>query len=161
MLRFSGFMKNVSIVLLTVALLVVYAFLGKEAGVLFDKNGNQVFTLTKNQFFYYSFFTALVFNLIFQIFTVYLKKGRKSAVQENTAELRKSLIIWWQFLVMSVNLFFTCFLIFAGLANNAENYSFESVTFIPVVGIGPLIVTLLVLPFLYYYILKNFRKNPA
>ncbi len=160
MLRFSGFLKNVSIIILTVTLLVVYAFLGRSAGILFDKNGSPLMIITKNQFFYYVFFLALGYNLIFQLFkSSYLKRMRTSRISTLKTEYRETLMTWWQFLVMSVNLFFTCFIIFTGMANNTDNYSFSSVTFIPVVGIGPLIITVLSLPVIYFVVLKNLRRE--
>ncbi len=163
MLRFSGFLKNVSIIILTVSLLVVYAFLGHSSGILFDKNGSPTVIITKNQFFYYGFFLALAYNLIFQLFKNAFLKGIHTSGDSHKSknEYRETMMTWWQFLVMSVNLFFTCFIIFTGLANNAENYTFNSITFIPVVGLAPLFVTVLSLPFIYILILKNLHGNSA
>lgn len=162
MLRFSGFLKNVSIVFLTITLLTVYAFLGHRAGILFDKNGNVIVTLTKNQFFYFAFFIALGINILFTLFkSVYFRNKQDKSGGAFRNRVHTVMVIWWHFLIMSANLFLMSYVIFAGLANNAENYSFYSVTFIPVVGIGPLLITLIALPFLYFTGIKKLRGSTA
>ena len=163
MIRFSGFLKNVSILLLTAALLIVYAFLRvPKTGILFDKEGMVIFSLTRNQFFYYCFLLGTAYNFLFHLFkTQYLKRLKRSVESTALNNFRTGLISWWQFINMSVNVFFSCFILFIGLANNAQDYSFHSVTFIPVVGLGPLIITLLALPVMYYLMLKNIKEEAA
>ncbi len=157
MLRFSGFLKNVSVILLAAVLLIVYAFLGKYAGILFAKDGSQLYTVTKNQFFYYCFSLGLIYNLVFHLFRIFYFGNSGKDSRGPGAKLKETMKTWWQFLIMSVNIFFGCYILFAGLANNAENYSFSSVTFIPVVGLIPLAITLLALPVTYFIMLKNLR----
>lgn len=159
MLRFSGFLKNVSIVLLAAALLIVYAFLRMpQTGILFDKGGMVIFSLTRSQFFYYCFLLGIGYNLLFHLFkTQYLKRMKRSVVSTARNNFRTGILVWWQFLNMSVNVFFICFILFVGFANNAQDYSFNSVTFIPVVGLGPLMITITALPVMYYLLLKNIK----
>lgn len=163
MLRFSGFLKNVSILLLTATLLVVYAFLRMpQTGILFNKGGMVIFSLSRNQFFYYCFLLGVGYNFLFQLFkTQYLKRMKRSMVSTALNGFRTNIVVWWQFMNMSVNIFFMCFILFVGLANNAQDYKFESVTFIPVAGLGPLLITVLALPVMYYLLLKNMKEEAA
>ena len=93
MLRFSGFLKNISIIAFTLSLLIVYAFLQKNAGILFDKNGHQLISVSKNQFFYYLFFTGFIINLLFYLFRIlYLKKTKTVTVSKSITEIRITMI---------------------------------------------------------------------
>jgi hypothetical protein len=163
MLKFSGFLKNVSIILLTATLLIVYAFLRvPQTGILFDKGGMVTFWLTRDQFFYYCFLLGVGYNLVFHLFkSQYLKQIKRSIISTARNDFKTNMITWWQFMNMSVNLFFMCFILFVGLANNAQDYSFSSVTFIPVIGLGPLLVTLIALPVIIYLLLKNLKGEAA
>ena len=155
LLKFAGFLKNVSIILLTVALFLVYAFIHEPAGLWFDEKGRQVLSIPKNSFFYYSLLAGLASNIIFHLFkTIYLNPFKRSNPLSGN-KISVTMLVWWQFLIMSVNLFLMGLIVFTGFANNAGNYSFSSITFIPVLGISPLVITLLAFPVMYFFSLKQ------
>ena len=160
MVKVSGFFNNVSILILTLILLIVYAFLGDRVGIWYDDQGISIYTISRNMFFYYCFGLSIVYNLLFYLFKkFYFKKSGIKDPGQQEVGYKNALITWWNFIIISINFFFLCFLIFTGLANNAQDYKFSSVTLIPIIGIVPLMLAIFSLPAVYFYIIRNFKKK--
>ncbi len=143
--KFLKFFTNVSIVIFLVALLLVYAFLPDPLGILFNKNGLTVHEISKDIFFY----STLSIFVVIQVFMFLIKR-------ENLRKLnsqRPYFNTWFQGFHLTVNLYIITMLIFIGFANNAINYTYDSIHFL--VYLGPLIIILWVVIFPVILILKK------
>lgn len=142
---------TLSIILFVPVLLLAYAFLGEECGILFTGTGESVFTLAKNEFFYaflFSFFLFQVIIYLYQNSTAYKKKDKNAFFA-----------IWFQGMALAVNLFFILMIIFIGFANNAVDYTFGSITFIGYAGPVILMIWLIASP--VFLLKKKTSKNSA
>jgi hypothetical protein len=151
MVKLSGFFKNISIILLAICLLFVYAFLRNNiVGIIFNWQGEQLYSISRNQFFYFCLATAIIYHILFHQFkTAYLLTKKSVDADQFHQDYRKILLTWWNITGLTVNLFFICFLIFTALANNAEDFKFSSITLLPMIGVTPLILSVLALPFIF------------
>jgi hypothetical protein len=143
--KFLKFFTNVSIVIFLVALLLVYAFLPDPLGILFDKNGLTVHEISKGTFFYSSLFLFVIVQIILILF----KKGSETKFNIQ----HPYLISWFQGFHLTINLFILLMLIFIGFANNAVNYTYDSIQFL--IYLGPLIVILWAVMLPIFLILKK------
>jgi hypothetical protein len=160
MVRVSGFFKNVSIILTAIILLIAYAFLGEKTGILFDDAGNSIYSISRNLFFYVCFAGGITFNILFHFFRIYyLKNSRFASIPGDEKEAKDILSSWWNFLILSINIFISVFLAFTALANNAWDYKFSSIALLPTLGIVPMVITLLAFPVLYFIIIKPLKKK--
>jgi hypothetical protein len=161
MVKLSGFFKNISIILLVICLLTVYAFLRENlVGILFNTKGEHLFTVSRNQFFYGCLSTAVIYHTLFHLFKQgYLSVKRTPESEIKPGDYKNRFLTWWNFVGMSVNIFFICILIFTGLANNAEDIKFSSITLLPVLGVIPLILSVLACIPLYFIVKKEQERQ--
>ncbi|HLF34759.1 MAG TPA: hypothetical protein VI583_10990, partial [Cyclobacteriaceae bacterium] len=139
---------------------IVYAFLGEKPGVLFDDAGNSIYSISRDLFFYLFFAGGIIVNILFHIFRVhYLKKSRMTPISGNDQGALEILSSWWNFLILSINIFISVFLIFTALANNAWDYKFGSIALLPTLGVVPMVIALLAFPVLYLINIRNLRKR--
>jgi hypothetical protein len=118
--------------------LLVYAFLPDPLGILFDEQGVIVHEISKGTFFYSTLFVFVITQIILILF----KKG--SEMQFNIRH--PYLNSWIQGFHLAINLFVLLLLIFIGFANNAVNYTYDSIQFLIYLGPLILIVWALMLP---------------
>jgi len=138
---------TLTIILYVPVLLLVYAFLGEKCGIIFTESGEALFLITKNEFFYYFLFSFFLFHVI-----IYLYK--KSSVTKNK-DNSKPIFIWLQGMVLAINIFFILMTVFIGFANNAIDYTFESIKFIGYAGPAFIMIWLIAFP---VFLLK--KKTP-
>ena len=146
MIKFLKFFTNISIVIFLVALLFVYAFLADPLGILFDKNGSIIHEMSKDTFFYSTLFLFVIIQVILILF--------KKSIATKMKVQHEYLNIWLQGFYLSINLFIIIMLIFIGFANNAVDYSYNSIQFL--VYLAPLIVILWLVVLPVFMILKKF-----
>lgn len=132
-----------SIVIFVGVLLFVYAFLPDPAGIIFTKNGDIIYAVSRNVLFYLFLVIFFLVQLIFYLFRTYVLNNWL----EN--QDKHQLIFWFRGMFLLVNLFFILFVSFLGLANNAVDYTYSSVVNLAIAGPLLMIVWLLLLPFMY------------
>ena len=143
--KFLKFFTTVSIIIFLVILLLVYAFLPDPLGLIFNEDGLAMKELSKN-----TFVESTLFLLVFsQIVLILFKNGRIFKMKLK----REYLITWFQGFHLSINLFIILILIFIGLANNAVDYSFNSIQLISY--LAPLVVVAWFLMLPIYLLLKK------
>jgi hypothetical protein len=125
-------------------LLSVYAFLPDPTGIIFTKNGEIIYSVSRNVFFYAFLVIFFLVQLIFYLFRNYVLNNWK----EN--QDKQKLIIWFRGMFLLVNLFAILFVSFLGLANNAVDYTYASIVNLAIAGPLLMIVWLLLLPFIYF-----------
>ena len=143
--KFLKFFTNVSVVIFLATLLLVYAFLPDPLGILFYDNGSTEHEISKNIFFY----SMLSVFIIIQVIMVLFKRG--NGIKLNGQ--RPYLFTWFRGFHLSINLFIILISIFIGFANNAVNYTYDSIRFL--VYIGPLIVILWLIMLPVFMIVKK------
>ncbi len=145
---FSGY-TLLSIILFLIALLVVYAFLPGTVGILFYDDGSHLYDISRNSFFYGSLIIFLFIQLLFYLFitAVVNKKFSSSG--------GAALSVWFRGMVLAINFFLILMIIFTGLANNADDYTYSSILFIAYAGPAIIFIWLLLFPVFF----KRYRRT--
>lgn len=138
--RVFGFFITATIVLYLGAILIVYAFMPDPCGLLFDEHGKIYYSLSRNIFFYTSIFAFL----LIQILMTAIEKSYFMKSHNDAKFIR--IKIWYKGLRLAVNIFLILMLVFIGLANNAVNFSFESIHNIPYFASGIVLIWMLTFP---------------
>ena len=144
MTRIIKVFTTFSIVIFVAVLLLVYAFMPNPTGILFNENGEIIYAVSRNVFFYTFLGIFFTVQLIFYLFRTYVliiwlnKKGKHNLTN------------WFRVMFLLVNLFFILFVSFLGFANNAVDYTYSSIAILAIVGPLLMFVWLLLLPVYYF-----------
>ena len=139
---------TLSIVFFLAILLLVYAFLPDPSGLLFNEEGIIMFSTSRNTFF----FSGLIIFVLIQTLGVVF--GHNILKKNNTTSWR-NFSTWFLGMRLSINLFLILLLIFIGLANNAVDYSFDSIRLLAYLGPAILIGWLCTFP-----LFRSPRRKP-
>ncbi len=144
MIRILRVFTTFSIIIFLIVLLIVYSFLADPVGIMFSNNGEFIYTISRNVFFYSLVGIFFLVQLIFYLFRTYVLNNWLINPD------RQSLDIWFRGMFLIVNIFFILLLIFLGLANNAINYTYQSIVKLAMAGPVLMILWLLLLPVFYF-----------
>jgi len=143
MIKVLKFFTTVSILIFLVAVLVVYAFLPDPSGLLFNSDGISVIEVSKNTFFYSILFIFVIIQTLHIVFI-------QTTLKRKEGNYNKKISIWIQGMILSINLFIILMIVFIGLANNADDFSFKSIRFLALLAPSIVITWLLTLPFFMF-----------
>jgi hypothetical protein len=149
MLKLIRVFTTFTIFLFLITLLTVYAFSPEMVGILYTTEGEVMYEMSRNMFFYSAIILFMIFQLIFYLFKVNVIRHRFQGKKGN------KLGIWFRGMFLGVNIFFILMIIFAGLASNAVDYSFSSILYIALIGPVLLLVWILIFPLFYYSFLSK------
>ncbi len=152
MIKLLRSFTTLSIILFLIALLVVYAFLPGTVGILFSDTGKPVMDIGRNTFFYSSLGIFLIIQLIFYLF------NQQVLEKHYTASENRPFNVWFRGIILLINLFFVLMIVFTGMANNAQDYSYSSVTAIAYVGPVLIFLWIFTLPFFYLQYRKRLKS---
>jgi hypothetical protein len=128
--------------------LTVYAFSPEMVGIVYSPEGEAVYEVSRNMFFYSAMILFMIFQLIFYLFKVNVIRHRFQG------EKGTKLGTWFRGMFLGVNVFFILMIIFIGLASNAVDYSFSSINYIALIGPVLILFWLLIFPLFYYGIIS-------
>lgn len=152
MIRIISVFTSLTFILFLAILLIVYAFLPDPVGILFYKDGNTVYEITRNTFFYTSLGLFFLLQLAFYLFRIYVLNRGLYRLD------KRDLATWFRGMFLCVNIFFILLVIYIGLANNAINYSYSSIINLAFIGPFILLGWLMLLPVFY---LSSIQKNKS
>ena len=154
--KFIGFFRTVSYLLFLAALLWSYAYMVGQVTYKFDVDGNPVYNIDRDLYFFGSIGVFIFVNAVCPVFIQTLKKIKTSedGVGLRNRSLKLDLVTWAKGFAGVLNLFFAMVLFFLGLMNLAE--SEQSMTLGFYVYLGP---TLIVAWFGYLAYLLGKRRN--
>lgn len=138
--KFIGFFRTVSYLLFLGALLWSYAYMVGQITYRFDTDGNPLFMVDKNTYFFSAMLIFIFANAVCAVFIQTLKKIKTSeeGVGLRNRSLKLDLITWTKGFAGVLNLFFVLVMFFLGLMNLAE--SKQSMTLGFYVYLGPILI---------------------
>ena len=138
--KFIGFFRTVSFLLFTAALLWSYAYMVGQVTYRFDTEGNPIFAIDKEVYFYSAIAIFLFTNVVCVTFIQYLKKIKTSETGKGlrNRSLKLDLITWFKGFAGVLNLFFSLVLFYLGLTNIAESQ--QSITMGFYIYLGPILI---------------------
>ncbi|NVJ45682.1 MAG: hypothetical protein HWE07_01100 [Cytophagia bacterium] len=154
--KFIGFFRTVSYLLFMAALLWSYAYMVGQVTYRFDTDGNSVYMIDRNLYFFGAVGVFILANVVCSVFIQTLKKITTSeeGVGLRNRSLKLDLITWVKGFSAVLNLFFGLVMFFLGLMNLAE--SRQSATLGFYVYLGPILI---VGWFFYLAYLLGKRRN--
>lgn len=122
------------------ALLWSYAYMVGQVTYKFDAEGNPIYDIDRNVYFFGALAVFLFVNTVCSVFIQTLKKIKSSeeGVGLRNRSLKLDLVTWTKGFAGILNLFFSLVLFFLGLMNLAE--SGQSITLGFYVYLGPILI---------------------
>ena len=108
--------RNITLLILLIILIYVYAGMPEKIALFTDSAGNPSQYISRNQFFYFSLLTIVIVNGLFLVYSYFAK----SAEKEDNYQYLDSLRVWANGLLALVNIFFITALIFLSAFNSLE-----------------------------------------
>ena len=139
MVKVLKFLTTASIIIFLVVILVVYAFLPDPSGLLYNKEGYRLFNVSKNTFFYVTLFIFILLQVILFLFNKIILTNHRTIIMQHIET-------WFLGMRLAINLFIILLLVFIGLANNAIDFEFSSIIYLPYLAPMIVIIWLLALP---------------
>ncbi|WP_420386787.1 hypothetical protein [Roseivirga sp.] len=154
--KFIGFFRTVSYLLFLAALLWSYAYMVGQVTYRFDTNGDPVYMVDRNMYFFGAMGIFIFANAVCAVFIQTLKKITTSedGVGLRNRSLKLDLITWTKGFTGILNLFFALIMFFLGLMNLAESH--ESPTLGFYVYLGPILI---IAWFFYLAVLLGKRRS--
>ena len=129
--RIAVTFRNISLLLLLIILLYIYANMPERIALFTDSGDNPIYFISRNSFFYISLLVIVIVNGLFMVYNHYAKNA--SNVSVSTSKYYDFLRVWSNGLLSLVNLFFITALIFLNAFNSLEQldlYNFGLVIYI-------------------------------
>jgi len=139
MSKLLKFFTTVTVFIFLAVILIVYAFIPDPSGLLYNKEGYRIFSMSRNAFFYSTVFIFVLLQVIPILFNKLVLTDKENRILQNIET-------WFQGMRLAINLFIILMLIFIGLANNAVDFSFSSIHYLAYLAPSIVIVWLLTLP---------------
>lgn len=138
--KFVGFFRTVSYLMFLAALLWSYAYMVGQVTYKFDAEGNPIYDIDRNVYFFGALTVFLFVNTVCSVFIQTLKKIKSSeeGVGLRNRSLKLDIVTWTKGFAGILNLFFSLVLFFLGLMNLAE--SGQSMTLGFYVYLGPILI---------------------
>lgn len=138
--KFIGFFRTVSYLLFMAALLWSYAYMVGQVTYRFDTDGNSVYMIDRNLYFFSAVGVFILANVVCSVFINTLKKITTSdeGVGLRNRSLKLDLITWTKGFSVVLNLFFGLIMFFLGLMNLAESRQSPTLGFY--VYLGPILI---------------------
>ena len=123
MSKLLKFFTTFTVFIFLAVILIVYAFIPDPSGLLYNKEGYRILSISRNTFFYSTIFIFVFLQVIPILFNKLVLTDKKNHMLQNIE-------IWFQGMRLAINLFIILMLIFIGLANNAVDFSFSSIHYL-------------------------------
>lgn len=135
-LRIANFLKLVSMVMVIVSLLYMYAYTSENIRLL-SSSVDWLKGLSKSYVFYIGLALFAVFNLLMHGAINFYKSAEgydESSMLFQNAERKESLVMRFTFLLAGINIFFTSIIIYIAMISINEVKSSTDYLLIPVIG---------------------------
>lgn len=138
--KFVGFFRTVSYLMFLAALLWSYAYMVGQVTYRFDTDGNPVYNIDRNTYFFGALAVFIFANVVCSVFIKTLKRIKSSEDGDGlrNTSLQLDVVTWTKGFSGILNLFFSLVLFFLGLMNLAE--SGQSMTLGFYVYLGPVLI---------------------
>ncbi len=138
LIRISGTLRSISMIVLLLVFLYVYANLPEMVGVNTNESGHPTGKFSRNSFFYGGLF---IFSLVNGLLLILIRLYKKTRLLED--KYNQTLITWLNGLSGFINLFFMMSVIFVSAFNSLEKINLNNFGIILNITGGILLIWLL------------------